>query len=743
MSGLRLEELKELVKASSPEGDLGLIERAYRFSRLAHQGQYRVSGEDFIQHPVAVAAVLAELGLDVTTVAAGLLHDVVEDTGVTLKEIEAEFGPEMGRLVDGVTKLSRLEYRSREEEQAENLRKMFLAMARDIRVIIIKLADRLHNLRTLRHLDPEKRREIARETLDVFAPLAHRLGIFRFKWELEDLALYHLEPEIYRDLVEKVAKKREEREAYTAQVIARIRGRLEEAGIKADIQGRPKHFYSIYKKMYQQGKDFSEIYDLTAVRVIVETVRDCYAALGIIHTLWKPIPGRFKDFIAMPKPNMYQSLHTTLVGPDGEPFEVQIRTPEMHRTAEYGIAAHWRYKEGGRTDPKLDQKLFWLRQAIELESEARDPKEFMEQLRMDVFAEDVFVFTPKGDVVDLPAGSCPIDFAYRIHTDVGHRCIGARVNGKLAPLGYTLKTGDIVEIITAKAGAGPSWDWIALVRTSLARNRIRQWFKKERREEYIAEGRKTLEREARRQGLDLAQLWDPVWVQEVAARFNCPSEEELLLAVGCGGLSGQQVVNRLREALRRRAAERQQAAVLEEALQAPPLEGPAEPRAAPGGQVVQVEGVENPLVRLARCCNPIPGDAILGFVTRGRGVSVHRRECPNVAQFRSEPERLIGVTWGRPERAVFLGEVEVVALDREGLLSDVAQVVAQNHTNIVSVKAPPPRAGKASIDMVLEIGSLDQLSRICQGLAQVRGVLDVRRVKRSGRQGGARRAGAG
>jgi len=721
-----IEALKEAVREYSGESGLGLLDEAYRFSREAHEGQFRASGEGFIAHPVAVAQVLASLRLDTVTIAAALLHDVVEDTGVGLDVIEQRFGTEITLLVDGVTKLTRLSSLSREEEQVENLRKMFLAMAQDIRVILIKLADRLHNLRTLGHLPAGRRREIARETLDVFAPLAHRLGIFRFKWEMEDLALRYLEPARYNRLVALVAKRRDEREAYINKVVGILEKKLDEAGIDAEIGGRPKHFYSIYRKMYVQGRDFSEIYDLMAVRVVVDTVKECYGVLGIVHSLWKPIPGRFKDFVAMPKPNMYQSLHTTVIGPEGEPFEIQIRTHDMHRTAEYGIAAHWRYKEAGRTDREFDEKLSWLRQILEWQNEMRDAREFMEQLKIDLFSDEVFVFTPKGEVIDLPAGAIPIDFAYRIHTDICHRCVGAKINGRIVPLDYNLKNGDIVEILTSKSSRGPSRDWIKMVKTSSARNRIRQWFRRERRDENLARGRELVNAELERQGLEHSDVWHSDWVREVAKKYNCRGEEELLIAIGYGGVSALQVVNRLRERLR--VEQGRHGSVPARAEPGRPVDR-AEKRAAAGErESVRVRGIDNALVRFSKCCNPIPGDPIIGYVTRGRGVSVHRVDCPNVRNL-DGAERFIEVSWESDARpSLYPVEIAVSALDRPGLLSDVTRVIADTSTNILSASARSTGGARAAIDLVVEIEDLDQLSRLTRTIGEVRDVMSVDRV---------------
>ncbi|MDI3316111.1 MAG: bifunctional (p)ppGpp synthetase/guanosine-3',5'-bis(diphosphate) 3'-pyrophosphohydrolase [Bacillota bacterium] len=707
--------LRERASTYLGREDVERLEAAFRFASEAHRGQFRASGEPYIIHPLSVAGILADLELDAATLEAALLHDVVEDTGVTLAQLESAFDPEVALLVDGVTKLGQIKYRSRVEEQAENLRKMFLAMAKDIRVILIKLADRLHNMRTLEYLPPEKRRDIAQETLDIFAPLAHRLGIYRIKWELEDLAFRFLEPDVYRDLARRIPKRRAEREGFAEQVMEALRPRLAEVGIKAELQGRAKHFYSIYQKMYHQGKDLNEIYDLVGVRVIVDSVRDCYGALGVVHTLWRPIPGRFKDYIATPKPNMYQSLHTTVVGPQGEPFEIQIRTWEMHRTAEVGIAAHWRYKEG-RTDPKLDQKLNWLREILEWQKDLRDPREFMESLKIDIFPDEVFVFTPKGDVVPLPRGATPIDFAYAIHTEIGHHCVGAKVNGHITPLSSALETGDIVEIITSKQSPGPSSDWLGIVKTASARAKIRQWFKRERREENLARGREMLEREVHRLGGDPASWLDPQRMEEIARRLNLQGADDLLVSVGYGGISVAQVLGRLRQLEgRARPPERPES---DEAVLARLTEW-----GAPSNGV-RVKGIDNVLVRFPHCCNPVPGEPIVGYVTHGRGVSVHRMDCPNIAlRLAQEPDRRIEVTWDKVESAYLPRKVVVTALDRPGLLSEVAQVVAANRINIVSAQVRPLRGQRSSIEMVLEVRNRQQLENVLRQMQRVRDVL--------------------
>ncbi|MHB0886349.1 MAG: RelA/SpoT family protein [Bacillota bacterium] len=722
---MTLEQLKDKVRKDNPQVDLKPLEEAYAFAKKAHQGQFRVSGEPYIEHPLAVAGILAELRLDVTTLAAGLLHDVVEDTGVSLADLQARFGPEVAQLVDGVTKLSKIELRSHEEEQVQNLRKMFLAIDRDIRVLMIRLADRLHNMRTLKYIPVDRQKATAHETLEIFAPLAHRLGIFQIKTELEDLALRYLEPEKYHDLAQRVQKKRVEREDYIGRFIDILREKLAAAGISADIQGRAKHFYSIYRKMYEQGRDFGEIYDLIAVRVLVESDQDCYAALGIIHTVWKPIPGRFKDFIAVPKTNMYQSLHTTVIGPEGEPVEIQIRTYEMHSTAEYGIAAHWRYKEGGKADAEFEQKLSLLRERLESQHQLTDPGEFMEGLRSDLFADEVFVFTPKGDVVELPAGAGPLDFAYHIHTDVGHRCIGAKANGKIVPLTYKLKNGDIVEILTAKQGAGPSAGWLDMVVTAGAKGKIRQWFKRERRDDDIAHGRDLIEKEVERLGLKPSELARPEWMKALLQRFGYTAEDDLYAAVGYGGLTAQYVVGKLREEYDKEQKTKPVVDVFE--LSLPTTAPPQKARPTMG---IRVKGEDNMLVRFSRCCNPIPGDPIIGYITRGRGVSIHRADCPNVTHYTEDKARLVDVAWDIDQPSAFSVEVEINGIDRPGLMADVLNNIADSRTNILAANARADRNRMAIIDLVLEIRNLEQLRYVIQRITKVRDVFSVSRVIR-------------
>ncbi|SHM52691.1 GTP pyrophosphokinase [Caldanaerovirga acetigignens] len=715
-----LHTLKDRIKSYNPSANLELVDRAYEFAKKAHDGQHRISGELYIFHPLEVAMILADLELDTITIAAGLLHDVVEDTEYTLEDITREFGGEIALLVDGVTKLGKLEFKTKEEQQAENLRKMFLAMAKDIRVILIKLADRLHNMRTLKYLPIDKQKEIAVETLEIFAPLAHRLGISKIKWELEDLAFRYLEPERYYELVEKVAKKRKEREEHINKMIAILEKKLDAAGIKAEIQGRPKHFYSIYKKMKEQNKSFEQIYDLTAVRIIVSSVRDCYAALGVVHTLWKPIPGRFKDYIAMPKPNMYQSLHTTVIDSSGEPLEIQIRTYEMHKTAEYGIAAHWRYKEGNKSD-NFDKKLSWLREILDWQRDLRDAKEFMESLKIDLFSDEVYVFTPKGDVINLPAGSCPIDFAYRIHTDIGNRCIGAKVNGKIVPLDYKLKNGDIVEIITSAHSNGPSRDWLQFVKSTQAKNKIRQWFKKERREENINRGKEMLEKEAKRQGYDIYQLINQDFMDNLLKKLSFQNVDDLFASVGYGGISATQAVQRIIEEYKKNVrsdkGELESAKVEQKFRQKNKIfEG------------VKIDGVDNVLVKFSRCCNPVPGDKIVGYITRGRGVSIHRQDCPNVINNVYDKERLIEVKWDGFKEKSFPVEIEASGYDRPGMLSDVLDILGDMNTTIDSVNARASKNGIAVIDLILEITDKQHLDNIIQKLKKINGIFEVRRV---------------
>lgn len=722
---ISIEQIINQVKTYQPDAPVDLIEKAYTFARDAHQGQLRASGEEYIQHPLGVAKILSDLQIDATSVCASLLHDVVEDTEISLDIIEKKFGKEIAMLVDGVTKLSRIEYKSKEEQQLENYRKMFLAMAKDIRVVLVKLADRLHNMRTLKYMAPQKQKNTARETLEIFAPLANRLGMYSVKWELEDLSFRYLEPEKYYELVEKVKQKRQERQALVNEATQILSEKLQEVGITAEIQGRPKHFYSIYKKMLKDHKDLSEIYDLSALRVVVDSVKDCYGALGTVHTLWKPIPGRFKDYIAMPKSNMYQSLHTTVIGTQGQPLEIQIRTVEMHRISEYGIAAHWKYKEGKSKDgaKDTDQKLSWLRQLLEWHQDLRDPREFLETVKLDVFADEVFVFTPKGDVVDLPAGAIPLDFAYKIHTDVGHRCIGARVNGKIVPLEYKLSNGDIVEILTSKQSSGPSRDWLNIVGSSETKNKIRQWFKKERREENVAKGRELIEKESKKLGYEWRELTKGDRLADIAKKLNIASEEDLLATLGFGGISGHGVMIKLIEAYKKdiRGANPDDITHLLAELK------PKRTKSKSSHGVL-VKGESGLMVRLARCCNPVPGDPIVGYITRGRGVSIHRADCTNVLNDPEEYERMIEVNWDISTDDAYKVSVEVQAMDRAGLLSDIMMALSETKTNASSVNAKVQKNKMAFITLNLDISNINQLELIMTKIRRVKDVYSVHRA---------------
>jgi len=720
-----LAKLIERVRATRPDVDVSIVERAWDYAEQAHHGQIRESGEPYFDHPAAVAFILADMDLDPNTIAAGLLHDVVEDTGKHYEELASSFGPEVAGLVDGVTKLSRMDFKTREEQQAESLRKMFVAMAKDIRVILIKLADRLHNMRTLRECQLDKQKRVAGETVEIYAPLAHRLGMWRIKWELEDLALRYLEPGVYYELVEKVATKRQEREGYIEEARQTLSAALEEIGVPAEIQGRPKHFYSIYQKMIKQGKDFSEIWDLMGLRVIVGTLRECYAVLGAVHSIWKPIPGRFKDYVAMPKSNMYQSLHTTVIGPRGEPLEIQIRTWEMHRTAEYGIAAHWRYKDGGVGGGDFEDKITWLRQILDWQKETHNGTEFVETLKVDLFSDEVYVFTPKGDVKTLPAGSTPIDFAYAVHTDIGNRCAGARVNGRMVPLGTLLATGDIVEIVTNKAQTGPSRDWLNIAKTSKAKGKIRQWFKEQRREESIERGKEMLERDLRRMGHEVHANLKEERLAEAAHKFSYQNADDLLASIGYGKLSAAMVVGKL---VPEKAAEKSPESVFEEAAR--PLAGATRPSRSTHGVVVR--GIDGVLVRFARCCNPVPGDPIVGYITRGRGVSVHREDCPNISAMMGEDEgRQVDVSWDTGNATSYPVEIEMEASDSPGLLTGVMNAVLEMKAHVSAVNARTLRNRMALINMTVEINDVAHMNNVIGRLKRLQGVQNVHRARPS------------
>ncbi len=708
----------------NPNINTELIKRAYQKAENYHEGQLRKSGEPYLVHPVEVAKILAELGMDENTIVAGLLHDTVEDTSYSEEQLKEDFGEEVALLVDGVTKLGNIVYESKEERQAENLRKMFLAMSKDIRVLIIKLADRLHNLRTINYMNDEQIREKCKETLEIYAPLASRLGIYTMKFELEDIALKQLDPDTYYDLVSQVKIKKQQREENINKVINEIKESLNELKIRYDITGRSKHFYSIYRKMKYQNKQLEEIFDLTAIRIIVETVKDCYAVLGIVHTMWKPIPGRFKDYIAMPKPNRYQSLHTTVIGDNGEPFEIQIRTYEMHRIAEYGIAAHWKYKEGVSED-KEEGKLAWLRQTLEWQKDLNDPKEFMETLKVDLFSNQVFVFTPKGDVIELPAGSTPLDFAFKIHSAIGVKCIGAKVNGKMVPIDHTLKNGNIVEIITSSNSKGPSIDWLKIAQSSNARNKIRQWLKKESKSDNTDKGKEMLEKYAKRKGYESQQILKSQYINKCAKAFNLASADDLYTAIGSGGVLLSKVVAMLlgyyhdekQSELRRK----------EKAEQAEEGRKKVRRKEQTG---VTVKGVDNLLIRFSKCCNPVPGDEIIGFITKGRGISVHRKDCINVLSLPEEEKaRFIEVEWDKQkDNMSYDTDINILAEDRKGLFSDLSRVCEDMDVHIAGVNAKSAKDGVINITMTLSISNTGQIEKVLRSLRSVPGVADVYRA---------------
>ncbi|MBI5976654.1 RelA/SpoT family protein [Clostridium perfringens] len=725
-----LEELISKIKANGNNVDIDLVKKAYDLAFEAHKEQKRESGEPYIIHPISVAMILADMGMDTNTIVAGLLHDVIEDTDYTYEDISNIFNVEVANLVDGVTKLGKIKYKSKEEQQADNVRKMLLAMAKDIRVIIIKLADRLHNMRTLKYMKPEKQKKKAQETLDIFAPLAHRLGISKIKWELEDLCLRYIHPEEYYDLVNMIAEKRVEREKFISRIIEELKENLDKANIDSDIEGRPKHFYSIYRKMVNKHKSIEQIFDLTAIRILVNTVKDCYAVLGIVHTIYKPIPGRFKDYIAMPKPNMYQSLHTTVIGSEGKTFEIQIRTFEMHRTAEYGIAAHWKYKSGVTgTDSKdmtFENKLTWLRDILEWQKEAVDATEFMEGFKLDLFSDEIFVFTPKGVVINLPAGATPIDFAYKIHTDIGNKCVGAKVNGKIVTLDYKLKTGEIVEILTSSSSRGPNIDWLNIANSNQARSKIKQWLRKARREENLERGKEMLEKECKKQSLVFSDLCKGPLYDKLLKRYHLNNVEEIYVAVGEGELLSSTVISKLKENVVKQVTEEELNKNIEE--QIAKTERQTKKKQSYG---VTVKGLNNIMVRFARCCNPVPGDDIAGYITKGRGVSVHRKDCSNFkAIVEKQREKVVDVSWGTEKGTAYVAELEVKAEDRMCLLSDVMLVITDSNLSLLSLNAKSGKNGVANINIQVKIDNIEQLKELMKKIRRIQGILDVYRVNK-------------
>ena len=732
------QDLIATIRKYHPSDDISMIEKAYKISQEAHKEQKRKSGEPYIIHPLCVAIILADLEMDKETIAGGLLHDVVEDTKMTLDDLTREFGAEVSFLVDGVTKLTQLNWdKDKVEIQAENLRKMFLAMAKDIRVIIIKLADRLHNMRTGQYWKPEKQKEKARETLEIYAPIADRLGISKIKIELDDLSLKFLMPEVYYDLVEKVDLRKDAREAFVQSIVDEVKKHMEATGIKASVGGRVKHFFSIYKKMVKQNKTLDQIYDLFAVRIMVDTVKDCYAALGVIHEMYIPIPGRFKDYIAMPKPNMYQSLHTTLIGSNGQPFEIQIRTYEMHRTAEYGIAAHWKYKESGSGQVaagKEEEKLSWLRQILEWQRDTDDSKEFLSMVKgdLDLFSDSVYCFTPSGDVKTLPSGSTPIDFAYAIHSAVGNKMVGARVNGKLVPIEYVIQNGDQIEIITSQNSKGPSRDWLGIVKSAQAKTKINQWFKTQMKEDNIVRGREMIERYCRTKGINWAELGKPEFMEKVMNRYAFRDWDSVLASIGHGGLKEGQVINKmLEEKEKKQRREITDEDVLGGIADTDGRSGTATVRKNKSG--ITVKGIHDLAVRFSKCCNPVPGDEIVGFVTRGRGVSIHRTDCINMINLpEDERSRIIEAEWQVTENdsssEQYSTEIQIFANNRIGMFADISKVFTEKQIDITSMNVRTSKQGKATIIMTFDIHGTEELNRLTDRIRQIEGVLDIERT---------------
>ena len=727
-----IEEFFDSLKSYLDEKQIAFVKKAYDFAAKMHADQKRRSGEPYIIHPTQVANILAQMKMDEETLAAAFLHDVVEDTDTTLQQLKEMFGAKVAMLVDGVTKLGKIEYISKEERQIENYRKMFLAMAQDIRVVIIKLADRLHNMRTMKYMPLNKQQSISKETLEIYAPLANRLGIYTIKWELEDMAFRYRDPELYYNLVEQVRTKRKEREAMINDAMETLRQELDRVNIRCEIQGRPKNFYSIYKKMMRDHKELNEIYDLLAIRVLVDTVKDCYGTLGVVHSLWRPIPGRFKDYVAVPKSNMYQSLHTTVAFTNGQPLEIQIRTFEMHRISEYGIAAHWRYKESGGSSVATGstktyaEKLSWLRQLLEWHNDMNDSRDFVDTVKLDVFADEVFVFTPRGDVIDLPVGSVPIDFAYRIHTDVGNRCIGAKVNGRIVPLDYKLSNGDIVEVITSKQASGPSRDWINIAGSSDTRNKIKSWFKKERKEENIERGRDMLEKECKRLGYDSKEFATQEKLKTVAEKLHQPDVDGLLASLGYGGTTLTAIMSRLVDIYKL-----EQQKQLQSKKDLSQLLAELKPRTsnAKSSHGILVKGEDGIMVKMARCCNPVPGDPVIGYITRGSGISVHRADCPNVLSNNPEEQRrLIDVTWDVATDAVYKANIVLLVTDKPGIMVDIMMAISENKININNISSHSDKNKTATVHLGLDINNIGQLETIMNRIKRIQGVYSVERV---------------
>jgi GTP pyrophosphokinase len=722
-----IEEVLETVKKSNRRADLKLIKRAYEFAKDKHKDQLRRSGEPYIIHPIQVAYILSTLGLDHSTICAALLHDVIEDTDVTLEDIAKEFSPEIAEMVDGVTKLSKLNYTSEQEQQVENYRKMFLAMGKDIRVILIKLADRLHNMRTLKYLTRDRQIANARETMDLYAPLANRLGMYSLKWELEDLSFKYLYPEDYRELVEGIDKKREERLKFIDQIMQEIKVELKKQKIVAEITGRAKHLYSIYRKMQRDNKTLDQIYDLFALRIIVNSVKDCYAALGVVHELYNPMPGRFKDYISVPKPNMYQSLHTTLIGPKGTPFEVQIRTWDMHRIAEYGIAAHWAYKEasflgGKKANVTVEEdKLSWLRETLEWQKDMQDPQEFLNTLKTELFEDEVYVFTPKGKILVLPNGATPIDFAYAIHAEIGNHMTGCKINSKMMPIVTKLKNGDIVEIVTSDKSKGPSRDWLKFIKSSTAKTRIQQWFKKNEREANIAKGKDALEREVKRIGMSYQELFKPEFVEVTVNRYKFNSLDDMYASVGFGTITAGKIVSRVLEEYRKVNKEENIEEKIEE------LKKTKEDKPSSSGIIVK--GIDNCLVRLSKCCNPVPGDEIVGYITKGRGVSVHRKDCKNVKDLFEEENRMIDVSWYTDEPSSYNVDIVMFSNDREGLLADIISTVTAEKAPLMAVNSKVSKERIVITELTIEVNNIAQLNSVLKALRKIDSVYDVKRNK--------------